>query len=147
MLSDARRTATLLGALGVLPFVALAAAVAIGGDPWHDRAAFALAAYGAGIVSFLGAVYWGAAITMPTNRMRPGLFLLLGVVPQLAAWLALLLPVRAALFGLAALVVGLLALDAFAARAGLVPRWWMPLRIALSLAAGVSLATGGVFAR
>ena len=50
------------GALGALPFVALAAAVTIPDSPYREPASFALAAYGAVILSFLGGVHWGLTI-------------------------------------------------------------------------------------
>ena len=71
----------MLAAIGVLT----------GGAWWRAFSATALLAWGAAMLSFLGAVHWGLAIAQPDapgNRSR----LALGAVPVLVATLALLLP-------------------------------------------------------
>jgi Protein of unknown function (DUF3429) len=87
-----------LGGAGLLPFIAGAAAVAIGPPAWHDTALRALIAYGAVIVSFLGGIHWGSPTGAAHDAAR-----LWGVVPSLLAWPLLLVPLsRLALIGLAA---------------------------------------------
>jgi len=54
----------LLGYAGLFPFFAAAAAALLGPPPWRGAALSALAAYGAVILSFLGAVHWGLASTL-----------------------------------------------------------------------------------
>jgi hypothetical protein len=123
-----------LGLGGLLPFVAGLGAVALG---W-TWAGFALAAYGAAILSFLGAVHWGLALADPSG---PGAAerLAWGVVPSLWAWLALLLPVSSALPVLGAGLLATAALESVATRRGLVPGAYLRLRWVLSGVAAASL--------
>jgi hypothetical protein len=84
--------AALLGTLGCVPVAAASIALWIVDDPTHQREiAFAVAAYGAVVLSFLGGVRWGREIARhgPLPGYGP---LLLSAVPGVLAWLALLLP-------------------------------------------------------
>ena len=131
--------ALLLGIAGLVPFAACGLwSVTPGGD----RAAFALVAYGAVILAFLGGVHWGFALQEPSGRgerLRLGL----GVLPSLAGWVALLLAVAVDTeAGLALLLVGFAAtvvVESRATRAGLVPPGYMRLRFGLTGAVGVVL--------
>jgi len=123
-----------LGLAGLIPFAAGAAAVALG---WHG-AGFALAAYAACILSFLGAVHWGLALAQPDQAAAERLAW--GVVPSLWGWGALLLPVPVALPVLGAGILATAALETAASRRGLVSGGWLRLRWVLS--AG---AAGGLF--
>lgn len=137
----------LLGYAGLLPFAAAAALALLGPPSWRGLALAALAAYGAVILSFLGAVHWGLALRAPAAEApaawrRYGL----GVLPALVAWVSLLLPARP---GLALLAIGVLAVAAVetaAARRGLVPGSYLSLRWHLSLGAGACLALGALAA-
>ena len=136
--------ARLLGPAGLIPFAGLAAGIWAG---WPG-AGPALAAYGATILAFLGAVHWGLALAAPAGateeqaeRVAWGR-LGLGVVPALLAWVALLLPLAA---GLVLLALGILATalaETLAARQGLVPRAYLGLRWLLSTGAGLALLLG-----
>jgi glutaredoxin-related protein len=81
----APRAATWMGYLGLLPFIAgmvgMWSGVA-GAGTW-------LAAYGAVILSFVGAIHWGAAASRCEYAPLP---YALSVVPALIGWIALLLP-------------------------------------------------------
>lgn len=137
----------LLGYAGLLPFAPLAALALVGPPPWRGLALAALAAYGAVILSFLGAVHWGLALRAPAAEApaawaRFGL----GVVPALVAWIALLLPMRPGLALLAAGVLAVAAIETAAARRGYVPQSYLALRWPLSLGAGVCLALGSLAA-
>ncbi|MBY0568816.1 MAG: DUF3429 domain-containing protein [Hyphomonadaceae bacterium] len=130
--------ASTLGYLGLVPFVALAALVFVAPDSMRNDASFALLAYGATILSFLGGVHWGLAIASPTPHPRAAK-LGMSVVPQLLGWSALLAP---APYGHALTATGLLAvlvIDAIAVKSALVPAWFMQLRWPLSCAAALSL--------
>lgn len=135
--------ARLLGPAGLIPFAALAAGIWAG---WAG-AGPALAAYGATILAFLGAVHWGLALAAAgtageTDERIAWGRLGLGVVPSLVAWVALLLPLAA---GLVLLALGILItalIETAAARAGLVPRAYLGLRWLLSTGAGLSLLLG-----
>ena len=86
-------TASLLGAVGVVPFLAALAVIVT--QPTNAPAAtVAMIDYGACILSFLGAVHWGFALEpgglvsdARLNHQR----LTFGVLPALFGWLALLL--------------------------------------------------------
>ena len=133
---------TWLGYGGLLPFVglALAAWIAPGERPLAQQA---LLAYGAIILSFVGALHWGFAIALP--QLAPGqrtAAFAWSVVPALLAWPALLLPVQV---GVLLLVVGFAAHLAqdwrLAARAAL-PGWYLPMRLHLTVIASASLLVG-----
>jgi len=131
-----------LGGLGVLPFVALATAHILSTGEIASLTGFALAAYGAVILSFLGGIQWGLAIAPNRPGAPIGLPLTLSVVPSLIGWGALLLPDPANLLVLALTFLAVLALDLWAARAGLAPDWYPKLRIPLSLIVAGALIAG-----
>lgn len=121
-----------LGYGGLIPFLALA----IG--PWllpaqQPLLQYALQAYGAVILSFLGAIHWG--LSLREDHATPAL-LVWGVVPSLLAWLALLLPAVAGLYVLAASLWLCLAVDH-----RVYPRFhlsaWLPMRLALTTVASL----------
>ena len=95
-----RRTANWLGYGGLIPFLVLTPASLFDAHhawTWSD----ALFAYGAVILSFIGALHWGFAMVLPgldaSRRVRT---LIWSVVPALIAWPALLLaPAEAAMVG------------------------------------------------
>ena len=124
--------ASVLGAAGLIPFIACGyGALTDQGGP----AAFALAAYGAVILAFLGGVHWGFALPEPSGRGRLAR-LGLGVVPSLIGWVALLLTLAvSADAGMALLAVGFVLLtvvEARAAKRGLMPAGYLTLRYGLS---------------
>jgi hypothetical protein len=98
-------------------------------------AAFALhagPAYGALIASFIGGAWWGLAANKAKGAALTR-WLVLSVLPMLAAWVALLLPPQAGLL-LLAVIFALLPLADRAAQAGaMAPDWWWRLRLPLSL--------------
>lgn len=142
-----RRLPTLawvLGLAGLLPFIGCGLGSVSGTEPQANELLGALVAYGAVILAFLGGVHWGFAIVDdPVRADRPRL--LLGVLPSLAGWVALLLPLivpREA--GLAVLIVGFIVLvgvEAQGRRLGLVPPGYMALRWVLSVIVVAILTT------
>lgn len=92
------RTAGVLGYGGLIPFV-LAALMLHGPWPGTALAAQVFIAYGATILAFLGGIQWGLALSpdseCPTERA------VVGVLPSLAAWLALLVSAAVATIVLA----------------------------------------------
>ena len=144
--------ALLLGAGGLVPFLACGlGSVTAGGAVPADRALLALVEYAAIILSFLGAVHWGMALSGPgatgSGSWRSGadsLRLALGVLPALIGWAALLVSVAAApAIALALLIAGFLATTVVEARAagdGLVPAGAMRMRWGLTLVVVLVLA-------
>ena len=135
-----------LGYGGLLPFAGLAIAAVgaslLGQDSrWWNAA---LLAYGAAILSFVGALHWGFAMTQLglTDRQRASAFVW-SVVPALVAWLALLSLLGAPRVAAALLVMGFLAhywRDVRLARAANLPAWYLPMRLRLTTVACLCLA-------
>ena len=132
----------LLGYGGLIPFVGLA--ILSIAEPAHGimyRGALLL--YGAVILSFVGAIHWGAAMLVETlsDQTRRACFVW-SVVPALIGWCTYILsPLAAALI----LVLGFLLQywrDAVTAAAIHWPGWYLPLRIRLTVVACASLLVG-----
>lgn len=130
------RLAWPLGLAGLLPFLAGVVAVSLG-QGW---AGFALAAYGALILSFLGAVHWGLALAAPEQAAE--IRLIGGVTPSLVAWVALLFPLPAGLALIGSGLIALVVAETIAARAGLLPWAYVRLRWLLSGVAAACLLAG-----
>lgn len=134
------RTAWLIGLAGLLPFAATALGSFAAPDSWQGFAEGALIAYGAVILSFLGAVHWGLALRAPPEEAAMGpARLMLGVVPALLGWLALLLPDVFALTLLALSILGTAGVEQWARGRGLVPGDYLLLRWVLSIGAALCL--------
>jgi hypothetical protein len=135
--------ATLLGLCGLIPLIACG--IASLGLERGDQAAQALVAYGAVVLAFLGAVHWGFALADPADRGERQR-LVLGVLPALVGWIALLLSIAVQPeAGMVLLLLGFLGVTIVEARgrkAGLVPPGYMRLRYVLS--AAVILLLGAV---
>lgn len=125
-----------LGAAGLVPFAAGSLALWVGPAAHAEIAAYILVAYGAVILSFLGAIYWGLAAASSQHTF----WFALGVVPALAGWCALLLTTPAALLLLIIGFAGVLALDRAAVAGTLAPAWYLRLRAPLSAAVIALLA-------
>ena len=136
------RSVAWLGYGGLLPFLALAPASLLDhhhGAVWSD----ALFAYGAIILSFVGALHWGFAMSLPdlSERQRSALYIW-SVVPALIAWPALLLaPAAAAVLLVGGFTVHYL-VDRNLARHATLPPWYLTLRLRLTVVASLSLALG-----
>lgn len=136
-----------LGALGALPFVALAAATMFPDSPYRESAWFALSAYGAVILSFLGGVHWGLTIAgfgPETTVCRTSRRLAYSVIPSLVGWGALLLPPSVGLPVLAAAFAGAALFDSRTGRIGEAPAWYPKLRGPLSAVVVTSLLVGAL---
>lgn len=124
-----------LGHGGLLPFVGLTLLVWLGG-PWVALALQAQLAYGAVILSFVGALHWGWAMSSPSldDRARSARYAW-SVVPSLLGWVALLLPNGMGLWLLAAGFVLHFGQDWRHARGAGAPGWYLPLRARLTAVA------------
>ncbi|MFM7698985.1 MAG: DUF3429 domain-containing protein [Limnohabitans sp.] len=90
-LSSPTLTARVIGYSGLIPFIGLSAISVLWHDIHHSAVLFSLLAYGATIVSFLGAIHWG--LTMREER-PDGFAIIWGVIPSLLAWISLILDTR-----------------------------------------------------
>ncbi len=133
-------TAKTLGYAGLIPFVIFS----IGSWttlPYIADSTQILISYAAIILSFMGAIHWGVTISnVETNHDKN---LVVSVMPALAAWLALLLPV---IFALIILFVGFILLIAYelaVAKSQALPNWYISMRIRLTFV--VTLCLAGAF--
>ena len=136
----------LLGFAGLLPATAACLVAVAGPVEWRAEAATVCATYAAAILSFLGGAWWGLAARGEWPKPMTAV-LFASVLPSLAAWGALLMERGGGLMLIGLLFVGVLPGDAWLARAGLAPPWWLRLRVPLSLGmAALTLLTGGAHA-
>jgi hypothetical protein len=129
------RWAVVLGYGGLLPFVGLGMAAWMLEGASQAQAAFALLAYGATILSFLGAIHWGLA--MHDRSGASAAMLTWGVAPSLLAWVALLWGAAGGLGMLAAGLWACWAVDRVVyPRLGL--EGWLAMRLTLTSVASLS---------
>lgn len=133
--------AKILGLAGLLPFISG------GGMGWLPVGvdlklgiAYWTSLYAALILSFLGGVRWGAA--MQQNQPE---YLISSVIHSLLAWSCLLLTAAEAAFALAALLLVFGVKDIADARAGALAPWYGHLRLWLTIGAGASMISQGVW--
>ena len=128
-----------LGYGGLIPFVvpALCVALTLGNTAFWLQA---LAAYGAAILSFVGALHWAFAMLLPglTPSHRRYSYVW-STMPALAAWVAILLPTAPGLLLLMAGFVAHYAHDLKLVKTVNLPAWYLPLRTQLSIGATLSL--------
>jgi Protein of unknown function (DUF3429) len=142
-ISDVPAAAAWLGGLGVLPFFCLSFAERFANGPLRTTLAHALLTYGAVILSFLGGIHWGLAISERFNADAPLLRRLgLSVIPSLIAWTSLLAPVEIGWLLVAVAFVAMLLLDVWISHAGEAPLWYPRLRWPLTCAAVMTLLLG-----
>lgn len=121
---------------GLIPFLAALAGLFILADAPRDLALRALLAYAAVILSFVGAVHWGYLLHAgPDHAPR---LLGLSTLPNLTAWVSLLLADRIALFVLTLAFPLLLLYEKASALNGILPGWYMIMRARLT---GIVTAT------
>ena len=131
----------LLGIAGVIPFVG-AVAIIIFGPPRHVEAAtFSLLAYGAIILSFLGGILWGSILARGITDIGNGQIrlLVIGVLPSLCGWVALLVGPNIGLPLMAIAFLFVLVVDLSSTRDGLLPPWYPRLRIPLTISVALLL--------
>jgi len=141
--SGVQRNATWLGYAGLVPFVTLATVVLLSAGEIQLQARAALIAYGAVIISFLGAWHWYTAIQLGGSRATLTR-MSFAVSPALLGWIAILLPHR---YGMALVITGLLITCVADGhwQAATQP-WYRQLRQRLTLVATASM-TAAVFSQ
>ncbi|QGG76301.1 DUF3429 domain-containing protein [Pseudomonas syringae] len=130
---------SLLGYGGLLPFISLALLIPFSTD-YRPLFAIALVNYGAVILSFVGALHWGFAMTAQDMKVeqRSGRFIW-SVIPALIAWIATLLPMP---LGCVLLVIGFVVhlwQDRQLVRVISLPAWYLPMRLRLTVVASICL--------
>lgn len=137
------------GLAGLLPFVVGAVACWVTPDSGPDAgfisgaitAEFALCAYGAVILSFLGGIRWGVAmqhVSMISDWVVVGL----AMVPSLLAWAALLMNPTV---GIPMVIAGMLLqyfIDFKSTKTDVTPVWFLSLRTVLTAGSVISLVMG-----
>ncbi len=89
----ASRFAACLGLAGLIPFIVLACCLWLVAPAWQPAFAQGLLAWGAVILSFLGATHWGVGLGMPDRATgQDGWRYLYAVCPAMLAAVALLCP-------------------------------------------------------
>jgi hypothetical protein len=133
-------TPVLLGAAGLLPFLAGAAGTVLLAGPGREAAANLSLVYGVIILAFLGGVHWGHAL----RGGRPADFVW-SVTPSLVGLFAALLPMT---WALAVLGGGFVLAGAYdvAFFSGRGPRWYVRLRVVLTVVVTVALAVASAAA-
>jgi hypothetical protein len=124
-----QQLAKLLGYAGLIPFIVCSLGTWVTLPLVHDPH-FVLMSYAAVILSFMGAIHWGIAMTRSSDIELAELGL--SVIPALIGWLALLL---AAAYGYILLIVCFSVLflaDRSVSKAGLLPDWYLPMRVILT---------------
>jgi glutaredoxin len=137
-----RRAAQWLGYLGGLPFVACAVFALLAEVQVRALALQALLAYGAVILSFVGALHWTRGLQAGAAATGTRL-LLVSVLPALLGWVALLLPWPE---GGVLLAIGFAVMYLFDRRAWRAQPWFQRLRLHLSATAILCLVSGAAFA-
>src|SRR5689334_13598675 len=84
-----------IGAGGLIPFVALSGAVWAAPEAYTTPLLIWLTSYAAILGSFLGGVYWGIALLHAQMAEQDrGVFMTWSIVPAIAGWLALFMPIK-----------------------------------------------------
>jgi len=119
------KTAKSLGYAGLIPFIVFS----IGSWfqlPFISDSTYILTAYAAIILSFMGAIHWG--IAMSRSDEQNSRYFIASVIPGLSAWLALLMPQR---YTIILLMIGFIALiiyDWYVEKPQRLPGWYIPMR-------------------
>lgn len=82
-----KRLAHQLSIVGLIPFLFLTLACWITHPDWLEGFVYAQSAYGIAILSFLGGIHWGVALTSPeltASQTKRALYW--GIVPSMIAW-------------------------------------------------------------
>lgn len=124
----------MLGLAGLIPFVATAALAWLAPVVWQVVAVDAFLYYSAVILSFLGGVQWGVAMSQEATvgtsfRLR----LLLSMAPSLIAWPALLLHPLTGVWVLAGGFVLVRLYELTRKSRAMLPEWYHTLRMPLTL--------------
>ena len=137
--------ALMLGLLGLIPFITGGVGVWLAGlGDLRFALPLIVIAYGCLIASFLGGVRWGAAMQngdRDTDSAKLPRHLVMAIVPTLIALVAFMLPLPQAFTLLIILFVAQAVLDINGAHQGNMATWYAPLRLLLTVVAGLSMTS------
>ncbi len=130
------------GLAGLIPFVMLSLSQLTGLPVSAVTALFAFNVYGAVILSFVGAIWWGLAAATQNASAPKSLMFYWSVTPALIGWFAVLVPLDTGLLMLLAGFVLQWMGDAWLVRAYpmVAPRWLFSLRTILTAGVLASMA-------
>lgn len=135
-LSGNEKIAKALGYAGLIPFVTFSIGCWIE-TSYLYHTVYALITYAAIILSFMGAIHWGMAMSKTDNKQNN--HFIFSVIPALAAWFSLLIP---EFFSLIILLMGfifLISYDLAVEKSQGFPGWYIPMRIKLTFIVSLSL--------
>lgn len=135
------RPVTVLGYSGLIPFITIAIAVWFVPYSYVAQMHQWLLVYAAVILSFMGAVHWGLAISVTAEEPVDTRQLVASVIPALIAWFASFL---APIWNYSILIIAFACLclfDRYMVKQGKAPQWYYKLRIPLTVLVIVSLIT------
>lgn len=140
------RSVAWLGYGGLVPFIGLSLLIGFDHDHrllWND----ALIAYGAVILSFVGALHWAFAMLLPEldAAQRRNRFIW-STIPALIAWPAVMLSISMAAPLLVAGFIAHYQQDRRLTKTASLPEWYLPLRLHLSILACISLTMAAMIA-
>lgn len=128
--------ANIIGYCGLIPFLGLSVLYAMTQDEKQAGfVLFALIAYAAIILSFVGAIHWGRSLHEP-HMVRSNLLQIITIIPTLLGWVALLVPAK---IGLPILIFGFVMIYLFDRMQYRDLFWMQKLRFHLSMGAVLSL--------
>lgn len=131
-----QKLAKMLGYAGLIPFVFFSVISMLDYSFIKDPHYF-LMTYAAIILSFMGAIHWGVAMSIDSDKANYQLGI--SVIPPLLGWFALLLP---ATYGYSILIISfslLCLLDKEQNKRGVFPEWYYPMRVILTTIVVLSL--------
>jgi|GEM_PF-31745 len=137
--------ARVLGIGGLIPFIIGAAALWWVPGAWRADALRLLLLYSAVILSFVGAVHWGRALSQ-RNQSDSALWLpmSLSVVPALVAWGSFVLPPMQTIAAMLAAFIGQYFIDVSLIRGERALVWYRSLRRGLTLVVSVCLVAAAL---
>ena len=88
-LSGNEKIAKTLGYAGLIPFITFGIGSWVE-TPYLSNTIYVLITYAAIILSFMGAIHWGMAMSKTDNKKNK--YFIISVIPALSAWFSLLIP-------------------------------------------------------
>jgi hypothetical protein len=142
----ASRLGRILVFAGFIPFAALAFWLyGIAPDhPWRQGTIGLLTAYGAIVLSFLGGIRWGLALRGRDGEGKADL--ILGIVPPLVGWMAIVVPAPLNFVLLAVAFAAQGAWDSLTLTSDAAPDWFRLIRIQMTVLVVAALVVAFVAA-